>query len=228
MIKYADFYLQEAPPWLNDGAAGTAFLQVLGTISDAMILGAIQAVKVRWIASAPVDSLQWHGKDRGLDRGVTETDSAYRARIIAAWDAWKGTPTTGGAGTGQGLTRAVQAIGFPNVKIIENRQWSPDGDATQWARYWVQLTPPFPAGFMTSLPAYFDDGSSRYDDGFSAYSGIDGTISDLLLRVIRTWQPSHAILQWIEVYASTATYDDGVTAYDSPSAFYVDPVLIYG
>jgi hypothetical protein len=104
------------PPWRDE--RGVAFGRAVGRRLDSVVQSFREAVFARLPVLAPADALKYHGKERQIDRGPTETDEAYALRLQTAWDAWAGddTPFTGaggGAASHLGMLRALQGIGIP-------------------------------------------------------------------------------------------------------------------
>jgi hypothetical protein len=99
-----------APGWLRDprdiGGAPRSFPEALGLVKDALSARTKEAVKARFPTIAPADALGAIGEERGIDRGATETEAAYRARLRAAWDQWRW------AGTPYGLLLAFYYAGY--------------------------------------------------------------------------------------------------------------------
>jgi hypothetical protein len=125
--------------------------------------------------SAPSDALGSIGTERGIARGLTEPESAYRARLQNAMTLWPR------AGTAYGLLSALYAAGYPNpiIQTQSGRQYSllgytgnPASDlsastlpsihlggtpAELWSDIAVFISQPWPSWWSTTAPA---DGST--------------------------------------------------------------------
>lgn len=109
---------------------GLKFLRVVTGVFDAVTA---EQEAAAWCGSplyAPNDALEPIGWERGIERGPSETNASYRARLHGAWDAWEW------AGTVSGVESQLVAYGLDPV-IIEARAIDPT-DAN-WSRFWVVL-----------------------------------------------------------------------------------------
>jgi hypothetical protein len=94
-----------APGWLRD-EWGTALLGGLGARKDAHVALLKEAAKCGAPSLCPADALGLLGAERGIDRGLTESEASYRVRVKAAWDIWRW------AGTPYGLLAAFYWAGY--------------------------------------------------------------------------------------------------------------------
>jgi hypothetical protein len=187
-----------APGWLQD-PAGRAFLEGLGARKDALAALAKEAVKARFPTLCPTDALAEIGTERGIDRGATETEAAYRARVRAAWEQWAW------AGTPYGLLLALYYAGYTpgsgKVVIQVQKGWqyelrsdfdpavhAPEdalvltnlgaivlgGSPQLWSQFAVLFAPPLPPAWIPTPPA---DGSLEVES---------------IRTLIRRWKPAHA------------------------------------
>lgn len=191
---YHDDQIQSAPPWLQ-GPAGQAFLGPFGDAKDWLAAIAKQAVKGRMPNLCPADALPLIGQERGVDRGSADSDAAYRARLIAAWNSWLW------AGTPYGMLQAFYAAGYPSVLIqTQNaKQYSlastynpatPNpasdlvtasmaapvhlgGSPERWSQFAVLITKPWPSWWGSTAPA---DGSSDQQTAAA---------------LVKKWKPGH-------------------------------------
>jgi len=99
-----------SPPWLQ-GPYGAAWASALGDVKDAVWDWAAQAVKARCPNVCPSDALSLIGSERGLERGVSEPEAQYRARLVGAWLQWQW------AGTPYGMLQAFLLAGYPGVIV---------------------------------------------------------------------------------------------------------------
>jgi hypothetical protein len=128
MPTFADFQSQTlAPGWLRD-EWGAAYLSAFGARKDAHAALLKEAVKARMPGIAPSDALARLGAERGIDRGQGESEAAYRARVVAAWDVWRW------AGTPFGLLLALYRAGYTpqSGKVILQTQGDPVAGGYQY------------------------------------------------------------------------------------------------
>lgn len=185
-IRWQDYQAELAPPWLRQGA-GEAWLRGVGDAKDGLELRLRESVKARFPAEAPLDALTRIGGDRGgLERGVTETDAAWRARLRGAWDVWPW------AGTPTGVLRALWYAGYTSVVLITGtgRAHTLNGSLDVvttpaaglvpsgfWNGFRVLFVAPLPAAWVPTPPANNSDEVNT------------------LRRLVKTWKPGHAILE---------------------------------
>jgi hypothetical protein len=109
---YQDFRGRLSPTALRN-PVGAAFEAAFGSAEDAALDQLAQSVKARLPGVAAADALRWTGGDRQIDRGPTETDAAYAARLQGAFETWPW------AGTARGLLRALYDAGYPNTALVQ-------------------------------------------------------------------------------------------------------------
>jgi hypothetical protein len=188
-ILWADYQEELAPPWLRAGS-GRAWLRAIGDAKDGLELRAKDAVRARFPDTAPADALDALAAERQLAQGPAEAQSAFRARLKAAWDVWPW------AGTPQGLLRAYAQAGYPNVALLTNGGYTHvlDGSSnvvttkpvgshelgSRWNTYRVLFFAPLPA-WWSPIP---DNASDEVNS---------------LRRIARTWQAGHAELDALVV-----------------------------
>src|ERR1700738_4524064 len=84
---YQDFQKAISPTALLQ-PQGAAFEAAQSSVKDALLERCIQAVKAKYPNVAPADALAIVGADRLTPRGPGESDSAYAARLLNAWNVW--------------------------------------------------------------------------------------------------------------------------------------------
>lgn len=186
-----DQYQAGSVPATLKGPYGEAFTSLQGIVKDGFAEGAIQAVKARFAGTAPEDSLQYIGQERLLTQGPTESAAAYRARLLAAWAAWAQ------AGTRTGIIAALNALGYPNVAVIEDNKYniasSPPATGfspgAEWWRFMVVINQPH----AFTLPSVYGDGNTWGNGRKWGIGGPPGAI-DAIRAVINLWKPPHAQL----------------------------------
>lgn len=222
---------QLAPSFLR-GPWGTKWNTAMGLQSDLLVAQAQQAVASRIIASAPADALPYIGQDRQIPRYASDTDTSYRARLQAAWTTWQA------GGTYTGLYTQLLAYGFApaSVGIFDVHgdasvpggtglgpggatPWPPDSNTTNWSRFWVALTPPFPT--FLQWQARFWGASPTGSGGTWGQLGPDGTPytwgstataaqAQTIKRLVKQWKPVQCICAGIWIMYPTGTlYWDG-------------------
>lgn len=127
MTAYADWLASIAPAWLQDVRSG-AFLRSLGLSLDDTVARLRNAVRVRYVADAPADTLDAHARDRLLERYPAHTDATLRTYLQGAWKSWPG------AGTYPGMVAALEAAGFPGCKVYD--VWTAANGGTGAPRWW--------------------------------------------------------------------------------------------
>lgn len=111
-------FLPNLAPKHLQGPRAQAFFAGIGAAMDGHVLRTKQGVLARFAASAPTDALGLIGQDRRIVRGPNETDASYRARLIAAFPAWRW------SGTAQGLLQyGLAPAGYATAAVIRNRDW---------------------------------------------------------------------------------------------------------
>lgn len=111
-MPYETWLVKKAPTWLQ-GPNGAAWLSGIGATKDFYVDQIRQAVLSSFPQYAPSDALGVLGDEIGLDRGPTESDGDYAARLVAAWIYW---PL---AGTPAGLLTALHFAGFDGGVIVQ-------------------------------------------------------------------------------------------------------------
>jgi hypothetical protein len=218
--NFSDYAAAYAPTWLL-GEWGEKFLRVIGDAKDAKTTLAREACKARMSELAPADALVRIGADRVVLQAPGETDAAFRARLLAAFDSW------GANGTEQAIRDLLGAAGMVSVVVTEDQDVA--GALGHWARFLIDVFPPHPfVSPVTFGNAHvFGDGNGiRF--GFGAPTAVDYT------RVItRRWKPAHTRCLGVRVNfddgspASVIGIDDdaGITlpSVDDPGAFFAGP-----
>jgi len=197
MGLYATYETSLLPPFLR-GPWGESWGSCFGLLKDVFAAGALQAVSCRFVQLCPEDGLGFIGDERLLPQNPGESVPAYRARLLAAPELWQW------AGTEYGIVTMLHYLGFPNVQIFENADWTVDpsygysvGD--EWWRFWIVIRSPH--GF----------GPPRWRCGDGSICGSPWLIcgfaySPVSLPAIRPtvarWKPAHAVISGIIVVLS--------------------------
>lgn len=162
MTDFDDYQQQDRPSWAAAPRA-LAWALVLGTMKQAVVQAAKEAVKLRFAKLAPPDALPDIARDRGLDVGFAETQASLRYRIANAWEQW------GYSGTPYGLFRAFELDGLVNTIITEKS----DDASLGWWQFDVRINPPFPWVGTTT-------------------ADVPQVWRDRIVKLVRKWKPTHA------------------------------------
>lgn len=189
MPGYRDYEAQQLVNTALQGPQGAAFMRSLGITKDFYAARARQAVKMRFPSFASTDALGAIGDERLIDRGPTETDAAYAARLRDAWNAW----TFGG--TAFGLLTALTIQGYAPVVMNSSFQNTLDGNgnlvqvATAWRRdlvwnnFTLILPHPWPTRWLSAgnwaAPVIVGTGSGTV----SSVSGVAAPDTDYVILV---------------------------------------------
>ena len=175
LTEYAHAY---APPWLL-GEWGEKFLAVIGDAKEAQSELAREAVKARMSELAPADALVRIGADRMVLQAPGETDTAFRARLLTAFE------IAHARGTEQGIKDLLGAAGMVTVVVTEDQDVA--GALGHWARFLIDVFPPHPfvePGTWGGGAVWGDSNGLRW--GFGAPDAVDYT------RIVtRRWKPAH-------------------------------------
>lgn len=130
-------YQDRLSPTALQGPVGTAFESAFGAMKDAQLARLVASVKAKFPGLAPADALAAIGVERGMPRGGSESDAAYAARLLDAWNTWPF------AGTAFGLLRAFYGTGYQNVVLAQVRggkQFTLDNGGTNLLRWSTNMT----------------------------------------------------------------------------------------
>lgn len=196
-VPYQRYQTQLAPPWLQ-GPTGASWLRGVGDAKDELEFRTREAVKARFPSHAPKDALARLGADRALDKGVTETEAQYRARLRDAWSLWPW------AGTFTGMLRALALAGYTGVYIVggTGRYATLDGGGNLVVGDGAPLSigtsplwnairlvfPTVPAGWIPTLPGEFSDEVNN------------------IRRIVMKWKSAVALFEGITVIQSGRTW----------------------
>lgn len=205
-----------SPPWLR-GTIGEKVMYALAAQADALGDAVSAAVKSRFPNVYSGESLQYIGRDRKISRGRVETDVVYASRLTRWLDDHS---TRGGP---YALLAQVYAYYAPAafavdlvyfsgrrfqmdaagaVSTRDDYSWTPDSDATRWARWWLFYRWP------TSLT---DDGTwasaGAWSDGGVWESNLtEQDVADARL-VPREWNAAHANGKVVLLYGDLELWD---------------------
>lgn len=193
MADLVEITLDRAPPWLL-GPWGKALLFVLGSVKQAFVDAARQAVKARFPQVAPSDALPALAASRMLFAGKGESQASLRARILRAFIIWQY------CGTKKGLLDALDALYPENPANSEIEEYWDDPaafgiDNARWARFRLEMWIPH-WGIAPAWDAF------HWDDG----SHWDVTAPEAEIRALRAtihrWTPAYAKCVRLRVHAA--------------------------
>ena len=203
------------PWWLKTGEGGLV-KAVLDLMLGAVSERARQGLLTRGPETCATDALAYHGRDRGIVRGINEPDDAYRARLIRYLDdhLTQGSPFA--------LHDQLRAYMQADVRVrtvdragnwyttdaggarsvVRGVAWDWDGmAATAWSRFWVIIYP------VAGLPWAASDGSGSWPSGGTIGTTATPDQVATVRAIIRTWQPDGTRCEWILVAYDAATFD---------------------
>lgn len=220
MLKtFRDTLRRVVPAWLK-GYWGERYLYAHGVQLDAIADATVAGVKMRFPGVYSGESLPLLGRDRGIWRGLEETDEAYAERLSRWWQdrRMKGHPYA--------LGFQLQAALFPHrprVRVINQRgdwytvnsdgstehheaAWDWDGNINPWGRFWVIIYPP--PGLWTKR--------GKWGDGSKWGKGTWGTTATraqaaMVRAIIREWQSAHAKCEKIIIALDPESFDPATT-----------------
>jgi hypothetical protein len=194
-----------AAPW------GKAYFAEVGGLMDSVRSRMIAAVKARLPGHATGDALDAIGRDRQLIRADAESDAAYSARLLAAWDTWAQ------AGSHVGLLKAIALLGLPvgatGATIVQQNgiysQLVGGGlvrGALQTCVNFKDLT-----GAVTARPGWMFEGRDTFWSEFGLLFPADvpgltvgSTLAGRLNDVVRKWRPARIYVgAWVLVSGRT-------------------------
>jgi len=209
-------YLERlVPGWLL-GPVAERFVGALGLTQDAIFQGIEEATKASWLLedTSPEDALPLAGEDSHMPRFAGsglygapsgETSANYRVRLVARWNVWSY------AGTETGLEGLLVALGYPNASVVPNRDFSIDGDYTNWSRF-VVIIPVTDHGWGD--PGDWGDVGRTWGDG-QVWGNTAAAIDVNALRLlIARYKAAHEICSGIIALRSGNVWGDPDLAWD--------------
>lgn len=175
----------------------------IGYAADKLAELATFAVGVRHVANCPDDAIPYHGRDRRLIRGPSESASSFRLRLFRAWDAWSQ------AGSVAGVVSQLQAyLGkTTDPVILESQDAGVPARSTWWSRFWVIL----PIGshdYVGSIPADDQEALKRIIDQFRPADQICDQV--VAIESGRLWGYPDDGYTWGDAVSDGLTWGDNV------------------
>lgn len=208
--QYQRWLARIVPPWLQ-GIRGRSLVSGLGGGLDEHASLVATGVLARFVQRAPEDALTTLGAERNLNRYPGELTSAFRSRVLAAWDFWQW------AGTLPGVLFWLSAAGY-DAYVYEHFR----DDPSIWAEFSVYLWP--------KIAEYTTD---RWDEGgaWDDATTWDFTLAATeLLRVpalLREVKPAHAKLRGVYyIPGPKDAWDDGAGAWDDGGVWNQEPLHV--
>ncbi len=216
------------PPFLQ-GNWGERYLYTAAVHLDAMADWLIEGVKARMPGVGTPEALPYIGADRVIERGFSESDDAYAARLSVAFDSWSiaGNPIavitqlvgylspavpkiryviTGlDLTTSQFVTQWVTLeAGAVTLHRADPYNWQWDGDAvSSRARFWVIVYPG--VGFFDDRKLWGDGHS--YGDGTAwGYVGSANLAADIR-RIVEKWKQAGSVCVYTILAADAGDFD---------------------
>lgn len=221
MITFRDTLLRVVPRWLR-GHWGSRYLYAIGIHLDTVAEAATAAVKLRFPGVYSPEGLGLLGKERGIMRGIAETDEAYAYRLSRWWDDRKR--------KGNAFALAFQLQGIlgphrPRIRVVNqsgswytlnedgstavhNAAWDWDGNVNAWSRFWVIIYPP-PELWVSE--GTWGDGKTRWGDGGTWGTTATPAQCAMVRALITEWQAAHARCAKIIIALDPASFDPETT-----------------
>lgn len=225
-MGFRDSFKKISPPWLAEGLAGGVGYAI-GLILDAGSDIVQQGIKARMPGRGTFEALPLIGEAMMIDRGPTEPDASYAARLKKAFDTWRI------AGSASAVLTQLRAYFLPtvpaNIRLVSNASvWHVIDAVTEV----VTKSKPSPANWvwdafapsLTATPRWWRfwvviDGTSRWSQWFWGTSGVtygDGntwgstaTRDEVLSiqRIVRRWKAAHAICEHIIITFNSSLFE---------------------
>lgn len=223
------------PGWLSEGE-GELVDYSLGAVKDAFAARMYEGVRVRFPQHAPSDALAYIERDRGIVRGIDESESAFAARLIE----WRTKRSV--QGNPFALLEQIQKyINAPvRVRTVDQRSnwytrefdgtesalvaqsnWNWDGTAlTLFSRFWVVIYPAGATDPWAVTPGTLAGGPWSNNLGDKSITlGITGETEHIakIRTIIRKWQPDGTRCEWIIFAFNSGSFDPAAISEPLPN-----------
>lgn len=248
--RFRDALRDRVPVWLSDRRANTPsapggppskdetvgfrFLWAVTAPLDAGAQQLLEALRARFPGVGTATALPYIGRDRGILRGVDDTDADYAARLLGWVERWKI------AGSAEALARAMHEYipGHPMVRAISRAgRWvtvNADGSLVRHAATWDwdSVSHPERAGYWSELwviiyPTPYA-ASGTLGDGRAlsdADRGIGHMVArvdvDVVHRLLATWKSAHSLVRCV-IWTTDASLFDPATPASRPDGTWGD------
>lgn len=190
---HAEYLFGSLPKWLQT-TNGLALSRGYGDYLDTWWLRAKDAAFCALPLFCPDDALEYHARNRGIERWPGESLDSWRARIVSAprdlvW-----------VGTDYGVYSALASIGLTCVIVRDSGRvydgtsytacpWEHDG-TDQWARQWVIVTGhPWTLEYVSRADINASYSTAALYGATGKTAGISASLVelDVLRRIVRKW-----------------------------------------
>ncbi len=221
------------PPWLAKGVA-QRIGYVVGLMLDAYTDQVREGIKARFPGEGTSDALGPLGRDRQMERGPTETDTGYAARLSGAFDAWR---RAGSAYAILTQLRAYSPSDWPPMRAVSNRavwheidtttgavtktvdgtnwQWDPAGAAMPFRqknhRGWIIIQ----GSTLWEIDEWGADG--EWGDGGVWGSNMTDAEGRALAGIIRKWKDARSFVPTVIVTFDDALFLAAADPVDNPN-----------
>lgn len=210
-------------------AVGEKFLVKFDEQTEIIDTKAKDAIKVSFVREAPSDALDHHGWSRSFERFPGEGDSAYRARLLRAFDWWSSAGTAnaplpnGGVG---GLVGIITAY-LGGAAVVEvhpyNEPWRGPGHVLGWwSHFWVVLKD---TGFTARE---YGSPTPTWGDGGTWGSSATEAQASTVKRLVQLFKGAHEVCPAVLVVLAGKTYGSpptwGTGTFDSSAASVAWPI----
>lgn len=205
-MNFREAFYDLLPRWLTEGE-GEKVLYSLAAVKDAFAQRAREGLLARFPEYGPADALEFHGRDRKIIRGVTESRESYEKRLLRWLDdhATRGGPYAFLDQVGAFWDNAFPANGPRRIALIyrngliferdpitkeitwSNITWDVDSTPEIWGRVWLIIH--WPDGSVGSDNTW--DFGGTWDDGGVWDSNATPEMIERLRRVPRAWNAAH-------------------------------------
>lgn len=206
-MPFRDSILEVSPPFLcEEGGVAEAIQYAEGTTMDAIGDWMIEAVQASMPGIGTPDALYLCGRDMQIDRGPTETDDHYIARLQGAIDSHRVRGAPGellkqlAAWFSPSVATPIRLVSHSAVwheidlttlvvtKTVVGTNWDWDAFTSRWWRGWVI----FDSSGGPWTPDLWGDPGNWGDGGTW---GSNATVSEVaqLRAWVEKWKPAHLV-----------------------------------
>ncbi len=214
--EYVQSVFAKVPIWMTR-AVGAKFLVSMIMLADAGAKALLEALYARFPGVGTPTALPYIGRDRGMIRGMSDTDLTFGARLIQWLDRWRI------AGSQLAICIAVQEYcsGSPKVKVVNRtgRMTTLNSDGSSsfadvtWN--WDSLSHPQRAGFWSEIWIIVYTPPWAISGPLNTNTPADCGIGQLCPRVdvdalrglFTTWKSAHTFIRGV-LWAYDATLFD--------------------
>lgn len=227
MATFRDVAWAISPPRLRTSKAARYVYAFVGLPLDMIAQAAKEAVRARFPSYCPEDALPYHGRDRGIRRGPSESADGFRGRLLE----WR--VIEEGSGVGRAMLDEIAAFLTPHLVrlriwtqagMIYTREpngtllidhsapmyWNWDGQSSLFARFWLVIYSI--GGVPWSRDGTWGDGEIWGSDP-SATWGSTATINEVssIRQIVADRKPEATVCKNIIVSFDEAAFEPGDT-----------------